>query len=214
MAAGEHDPFSTGYRTDRLPTSIHDTAVKATMTFQYSTTPVNSAADWNAHARREVTAQSYCAVTAEHFLEKLLFIPQKDILKNIKRACTEAGLYIERDGWPSLRINTSKGIKPKERHIYPPFLEVLTKINISIRAGDRTFTTIWKNTSDESPKSQEQHTARIRPDISNLLGSQDDVNKWEAALAHDVEVKSDNMEAEKSWVLSFHPLPRFCSDLS
>lgn len=56
MATGEHDPFSTGYKTDRLPKGIHDTAVKATMTLQYSTTPVNSAADWNAHARREVTA--------------------------------------------------------------------------------------------------------------------------------------------------------------
>ena len=214
MATGEHDPFSTGYKTDRLPKGIHDTAVKATMTFQYSTTPVISAADWNAHARREVTAQSYRAVTVKHFLGKLLFIPQKDILKNIRGACKEAGLYIEGDGWPSLRIHTGKGTKPKERHIYPPFLEVLTKINTSIRVGDRTFTTIWKNTSDESPKSQEQHTARIRPDISNMLGSQDDVNKWEAAFAQDVEVQSDNMEAEKSCVLLFHPLHRLCSDLS
>ena len=65
--------------------------------------------------------------------------------------------------------------------------------------------------SDESPKSQEQHTARIRPGISNLLGSQDDVNK---ALAQDIEVQSDNMEAEKSWVLLFHLLHRLCSDLS
>ena len=72
MATGEHDPFSTGYKIDRLPKCIHDTTVKATMTFQYSMTPVISAVDWNAHAWREVTAQSYRTVTVKHFLEKLL----------------------------------------------------------------------------------------------------------------------------------------------
>ena len=180
------------------------------MTFQYSTTFVKSAADWNAHARREVTAQSYRAVTAEHFLEKLLFVPQKGVLKDIKRECTETGLYIEGDGWPSLRINTSKVSKPKERHIYPPFVEVLTKINNSIQVNDRTFSTTWNNTSDKSPKSQEQHTTRIRPDISNLLGSQEDVNKWEAALAQDVDVQNESKEEEK--VLLFHPPQRRCSD--
>jgi hypothetical protein len=47
------------------------------------------------------------------------------------------------------------------------------------------------------------------------LGSQDDVNNWEAALAQGFEEQSDNIEeAEKRWVLSFHPLPSLCSDLS
>ncbi|KIM40861.1 hypothetical protein M413DRAFT_445646 [Hebeloma cylindrosporum] len=53
----------------------------------------------------------------------------------------EAGLYIEGDGWPSLRLNSGKDSKSKERHINPPFLEVLANINTSIPVGDRTFTT-------------------------------------------------------------------------
>jgi len=110
-------------------------------------------------------------------LELLLPLPREGIVKKIKERLTTQEVYIEGEGFPSLRHPQGKR---KENTMCDAFESIAQEIpNCNI---EKTFHIAWKNTGNEVPKSQDNNTVKIRPDISALMCSEQECSEWEEIL--------------------------------
>ncbi|KAF8969653.1 hypothetical protein BDZ97DRAFT_1915197 [Flammula alnicola] len=125
------------------------------------------------------------------FLNKLLHVEKSKVEKIFDACKKDKQLWDKEKEWIGLRLPNVAN--PKEKDLYEPFACVANAITRAPRATSREsdFIPIWVDRSNDGPKSQETHTARIRPDGLGLLGTKEDSDEWEKV------VKQEEEEAER-----------------